>query len=286
MTSRRRPGSVPAWLSGLLLTVIVAAGAMASQLAPGGYDEQSLASRLKPPLWRSPTDGLHLLGTDELGRDILVRIIYAARVSLAVGISGVLIGSGVGVALGLLAGLHRGWLELLVMRIGDVQLAFPYLLLAIAILAVVGPSLPALIAVLGIRTWVVYARTVRASVLSLMGREFTEAARALGARPARVALRHLLPNVVAPITVLATAELGSLILLESTLSFLGIGVQPPMPSWGSMLSTGRGYLTNAWWIATFPGGAMLLVVLATNVLGDWLRDYWDPRTQRVSTDLV
>jgi peptide/nickel transport system permease protein len=284
MTTHPRSWPISAWLSVALLAITLTAGGMASYLAPGGSDDQSLASRLKPPLWRSPTESLHVLGTDELGRDVLVRIIYGARVSMAVGISGVLIGSAVGVALGLLAGLYRGWLELLVMRIGDVQLAFPYLLLAIAILAVVGPSLPALIAVLSIRTWVVYARTVRAAVLSLMGREFTQAARALGARPQRIALRHLLPNVVAPITVLATAELGSLILLESTLSFLGIGVQPPMPSWGSMLSSGRAYLTNAWWIATFPGGAMLLVVLAVNVLGDWLRDNWDPRMQRTSRD--
>jgi peptide/nickel transport system permease protein len=160
-------------------------------------------------------------------------------------------------------------------------LAFPYLLLAIAMLAVIGPNLPALIAVLGIRTWVVYARTIRGSVLTLLGREFTQAARALGARAGRILFLHLLPNVVAPITVLATVELGHLILLEATLSFLGLGVQPPMPSWGGILSTGRVYMTNAWWIATFPGLAMLLAVLAVNILGDWLRDIWDPRIQRM-----
>jgi peptide/nickel transport system permease protein len=270
-------GNGAALVAAGLLAIVVAGAVLAPYLARAGYDEQDLASRLKPPLWRSQTRDLHALGTDELGRDVLVRIVYGARVSLAVGVSGVLVGSGVGVLLGLLAGLWRGWVDLLVMRVGDVQLAFPYVLLAIAILAVVGPSLPALIAVLGVRTWVVYARTVRAVVMTLMGREFTEAARALGAWDGRLAFRHLLPNAVAPITVLATAELGNLVLLESTLSFLGLGVQPPMPSWGSMLSTGRAYLTSAWWIATFPGVTMLLVVLAVNVLGDWLRDTRDPR---------
>ena len=268
-----------ALLAACLLSVILVCALFAPHVAPSGYDEQNLAERLKPPLWRSETHRLHILGTDELGRDLFTRIVYGARISMLVGLSGVLMGSLVGTLLGLLAGYFGGWLDTLVMRVGDIQLAFPYLLLAIALLAVIGPSLPALIAVLGIRTWVVYARTIRGSVLALLGREFMQAAEVLGARAGRMLFLHLLPNVVAPITVLATVELGHLILLEATLSFLGLGVQPPMPSWGGILSAGRVYMTNAWWIATFPGLAMLLAVLAVNVLGDWLRDVWDPRIQ-------
>ncbi len=260
-----------------VLIILLAGGLFAPLIAPYGYDDQRLRDRLKPPLWVSAKEELHALGTDELGRDVLTRIMYGARASMAVGFSGVLLGSLLGSFLGLCAGFYRGWFDIMVMRVGDVQLAFPYLLLAIALLAVVGPSMIALIIVLGIRTWVVYARTIRSVVVSLMARDFTHAAKALGASPTRIIYKHLLRNVVAPITVLASAELGTLILLEATLSFLGLGVQPPMPSWGGMLSTGRVYMSTAWWIATFPGMAMLVAVLAVNRLGDWLRDTWDPK---------
>ena len=265
-------------VAGISLLLLVAAGTFAPLIAPYGYDDQELRDRLKPPFWVSTQQQVHALGTDELGRDVLTRILYGARASMEVGFSGVILGTLIGSFLGLCAGFFRGWFDLLVMRIGDIQLAFPYLLLAIAMLAVVGPSMIALITVLGIRTWVVYARTIRGVVVSLMARDFTQAARALGASPGRIMFGHLLRNIVAPVTVLASAELGNLILLEATLSFLGLGVQPPMPSWGGMLSTGRVYMTTAWWIATFPGIAMLVAVLAVNRLGDWLRDTLDPRT--------
>lgn len=272
-------GRVPwaAVVAGLLFLTLAAGAAFAPQWSPYGYDDQDLADRLKPPFWRGPASDFHLLGTDELGRDILTRLIYGARVSMVMGITGVAIGGLVGVALGLVAGISPGFLDETVMRVGDVQLAFPYLLLAIATIAVVGPSFPALVAVLSLRTWVVYARTVRAATRALLAREFTQAARALGARWSRLVFVHVVPNVAAPVIVLSSAELANLILLEATLSFLGLGVQPPLPSWGGMLSTGRVYMTNAWWVATFPGVALLLAVLSVNVLGDQLRDYWDPR---------
>ncbi len=221
----------------------------------------------------------HLLGTDALGRDLFSRILYGARISLTVAVTGVLAGGAIGIVLGLLCGFIGGRFDNFVMRLAEVQLAFPYLLLAIAVIAALGTSLLNLILVLGLRTWVVYARTVRASVLAEKELEYVQAGTALGISGARVLFKHILPNIASPAIVLVTVELSQLILMETTLSFLGLGVQPPFPSWGSMLSAGRDYLASAWWLATFPGLTIMVAVMAANLLGDGLRDALDSKTE-------
>jgi peptide/nickel transport system permease protein len=268
----------PLALSGLGLfglTLLVALFAPA--LAPDTFDNQNVMGRLKPPLSTGPGGRVYLLGTDPLGRDMLSRIIYGARASVSVALAGLVIGGGLGSLLGLLAGFGGRGLDTLVMRLVDAQLAFPSLLLAIAVIAALGTSLWTLLAVLALRSWAVHARTLRSAVLVIREQESVTAARALGAGPMRVAFKEILPNALAPLIVVATAQLGALILLESTLSFLGIGLQPPAPSWGSMLSSGRPYMTVAWWVAAVPGVAILIAVLGANLLGDGLRDALDPR---------
>ena len=268
----------PLAVSGLALfgcTLLVAV--LAPALAPDTYDNQDIMGRLKPPLSRGPDGRVYLLGSDPLGRDMLSRIIYGARASVSVALAGLVIGGGLGSLLGLLAGFGGRGLDTVVMRIVDAQLAFPSLLLAIAVIAALGTSLWTLLAVLALRSWAVHARTLRSAVLVIREQESVTAARALGAGPMRVAFKEILPNALAPLIVVATAQLGALILLESTLSFLGIGLQPPAPSWGSMLSSGRPYMTVAWWVAAVPGVAILIAVLGANLLGDGLRDALDPR---------
>ena len=268
----------PLAVSGLALfgfTLLVAV--LAPALAPDTYDNQDIMGRLKPPLSRGSDGRVYLLGSDPLGRDMLSRIIYGARASVSVALAGLVIGGGLGSLLGLLAGFGGRGLDTLVMRIVDAQLAFPSLLLAIAVIAALGTSLWTLLAVLALRSWAVHARTLRSAVLVIREQESVTAARALGAGPMRVAFKEILPNALAPLIVVATAQLGALILLESTLSFLGIGLQPPAPSWGSMLSSGRPYMTVAWWVAAVPGVAILIAVLGANLLGDGLRDALDPR---------
>ena len=257
------------------LTLLVALFAPA--LAPDSYDNQNVMGRLKPPLSSGPGGRMYVLGTDPLGRDMLSRIIYGARASVSVALAGLVIGGSLGSLLGLLAGFGGRGLDTLVMRLVDAQLAFPSLLLAIAVIAALGTSLWTLLAVLALRSWAVHARTLRSAVLVIREQESVTAARALGAGPMRVAFKEILPNAMAPLIVVATAQLGALILLESTLSFLGIGLQPPAPSWGSMLSSGRPYMTVAWWVAAVPGVAILIAVLGANLLGDGLRDALDPR---------
>jgi len=268
----------PLAVSGLALfgfTLLVAV--LAPALAPDTYDNQDIMGRLKPPLSRGSDGRVYLLGSDPLGRDMLSRIIYGARASVSVALAGLVIGGGLGSLLGLLAGFGGRGFDTLVMRIVDAQLAFPSLLLAIAVIAALGTSLWTLLAVLALRSWAVHARTLRSAVLVIREQESVTAARALGAGPMRVAFKEILPNALAPLIVVATAQLGALILLESTLSFLGIGLQPPAPSWGSMLSSGRPYMTVAWWVAAVPGVAILIAVLGANLLGDGLRDALDPR---------
>jgi peptide/nickel transport system permease protein len=273
----RRLMDDPAAVAGALIlgTVFLAAYA-APMVAPQHYDEQLLARRLQPA-FSSHEGRRFVLGTDQLGRDVLSRIIYGARVSMLVGTVGVLSGAVIGIVVGLIAGWFEGWVSTVLMRIADVQLAFPYLLLAIAVIAILGPSLLNLVIVLGLRTWVVFARVIRGSVLATKPLEFVESARASGARTFYVLVRHILPQVVAPITVLATVEFANLILLEATLSFLGLGVQPPFPSWGMMLSDARNYLFTEWQLSVYPGVAIMLTVMAANLLGDGLRDAFDPR---------
>ena len=215
-----------------------------------------------------------------LGRDVASRLLYGARVSLIVGLAAVVVGGLLGVVLGLLSGYYRGFTDDALMRLGDVQLAFPVLVLAVAVLAVLGASLANVILVLGVTGWITYARIVRGETLSLRQREFVEAARALGATDGYLIRRHILPNVLPPVTVVATFSVARTIIAEASLSFLGLGIPPPAPSWGAMLDEGRNYITTGWWLALFPGLAILLLVLGINLVGDWLRDQLDPRMER------
>ena len=266
-------------LAGLaILLAVLACALSAPWLAPFDPTLQDVIDkRLQPPLWVSDLGETHWLGTDHLGRDLLSRTIYGARVSLAVGFGAVALSGTAGLAIGLFAGYLGGRLDDLFMRLGDIQLAFPLILLAIALVAVLGPSLPVLIFVLGLTGWVNYARIVRAEVLTLREREYIEAVLALGGGTWRVLWRHLLPNVLTPAVVMATLDVARMIIFESALSFLGLGVQPPTPAWGSMLADGRQFIVTAWWPATVPGLAIMLTVLGINLLGDWLRDALDPR---------
>ncbi|MGQ0569223.1 MAG: ABC transporter permease [Armatimonadota bacterium] len=230
-----------------------------------------------PPAWARGGDPSHLLGTDSLGRDILSRIIYGARVSLIVGTSAVLIAGVAGSLLGLISGYYGGAVGDVIMRIAEIQMAFPFILLALLIMAVLGQGLVNIILVLGISGWVPYGRVVRGQVLQLREKEFVEAARAIGGGHWRIVFRHLLPNTMAPIIVIATFMVASTIVSEAALTFLGLGVEASTPTWGSMLAEGRDYLQVAWWLATFPGLAIMLTILGVNAVGDWLRDYLDPR---------
>lgn len=258
----------------LLLLAGVAAGA--PWIAPQDPTRQSLRARLVGPTLEASDGRAHVLGTDHLGRDVLSRVIYGARVSLMVGFAAVLVGGLVGATLGIAAGFRGGWLDTVIMTITDAQLAFPFLLLAIGIIAVLGPSFPTLVAVIGLSGWVAYARILRAQVLTLRSREFVEAIHVLGGSIARVMLRHIVPNVLSSLVVIATLELARAIVLEATLSFLGLGIQPPTPSWGGMVHEGREYLDTAWWISTAPGVVLLLTSLVVSRTGDWLRDVLDP----------
>ena len=263
-----------------IVLATVALAALAPALAPADPVRNSLLDRLAPPMWLAGGSRAHPLGTDTLGRDVASRLLHGARVSLVVGLAAVALGGTLGVAVGLVGGYYRGWLDDALMRVGDVQLAFPVLLLGVALLAVLGPGERNLILVLGASGWITYARIVRGETLSLVEREFVEAARALGARDRYLIVRHILPNVLPPITVVATFSVARVIIAEASLSFLGLGVPPPAPSWGAMLDEGRNYITTGWWLALFPGLAILLLVLGINLVGDWLRDALDPRMER------
>ena len=270
---------------GAILGLIVIGGtilmaALAPALSPADPVKNSLIDRLAPPMWSAGGSAKHPLGTDTLGRDVASRLLHGARVSLLVGFSAVLLAGVSGVVLGLVSGWYRGWLDDVLMRLGDVQLAFPVLVLAVAVLAVLGASVMNLILVLGVTGWITYARIVRGEVLTLRERDFVAAARALGADDAWILRRHLLPNVLPPITVVATFSVARTIVAEASLSFLGLGIPAPTPSWGAMLDEGRNYITTGWWLALFPGLAILLLVLGINLVGDWLRDVLDPRLER------
>jgi peptide/nickel transport system permease protein len=262
------------------ITVLLAMGGaamLAPQLAPWDPARQMLLKRLRPPAWEARGLREHPLGTDHLGRDILSRILYGGRISLAVSLSSVALATTLGVTLGLCAGFFGGRADAIIMRVVDVFLAIPYILLAMGVVFALGPSLLNVILVMGATRWVQFARIVRADVLSIREREFVVGARARGNRALRLLVRHVLPNALTPIIVVATLELAFMIIYESALSFLGLGVQPPTPTWGWMLADGRNYIATAWWLATFPGLAIMLTVLAVNLLGDWLRDRLDPR---------
>ena len=263
---------------GISVLLLMGGAALAApQIAPWDPGRQMLMKRLRPPAWQERGLREHPLGTDHLGRDILSRILYGGRISLGVGLSAVTLSGLIGITLGLLAGFHGGRTDAFIMRVVDVFLAIPYILLAMGVVFALGPSLLNVILVMAITRWVQFARIVRADVLSIREREFVSGARARGNRSLRLLLRHVLPNALTPIIVVATLELAFMIIYESALSFLGLGVQPPTPTWGWMLADGRNYVATAWWLATFPGLAIMLTVLAVNLLGDWLRDTLDPR---------
>lgn len=269
----KRPAPVFALALAVLAAILVAA-ALAERLAPYGPDEQDITRRLRPPAWDG---GGNVLGTDELGRDILSRLMYGARISLTVGIVAVAVSAPLGVLVGLVAGYVGRRTDDVLMRVTEVQLAIPTILLAIAVVAVLGPGLRNVIITLAVTGWTLYARLVRGETLSVKGRDYVQAARAAGAGDIRLMFRHVLPNVLSPVIVVAVFAVANMIILEATLSFLGLGVEPRVVTWGSMLNNGRLYLSTAWWLTAFPGLAIFLTVLAVNLLGDYLRDWLDPR---------
>ena len=258
------------------LLLLVVGAACAPVLTHYDPTVSEVTQRLLPPAWMHGGSRLHLLGTDQLGRDVFTRLIYGSRISLIVGVTTVAMSSVLGSGLGLLAGYYEGTLGTVLMRIADIQLAFPFLLLAIAIAAVLGVGLLNVILILGIAGWVSFGRLTRGQVLSIKRKDYVEAARAVGAAETSTIVRHILPNVITPIIVIATATVANNIVVEASLTFLGLGVQPDLPSWGNMLASSRDYLNVGWWMSVFPGLALTLTVLTVNLLGDWLRDYLDP----------
>lgn len=275
--SRSRLGRIartswPIRIAIALLGLIVLGALLAPLLGLPAPNAQDLAGRTQPPF--SPG---HVFGTDELGRDILSRLIHGARISLLVAVSAVAIGGVLGTFLGILAGHYRGKVDDVVSWLINVQLAFPFILLMIAVVAVLGPGLRNLIVVLGVGSWAVYARLVRSEVLSVSQRDFVQSAVTVGVGGPRLIFRHILPNVFSPLIVIVSFEISSMILAEAALSFLGLGVGPDVPSWGSMISAGRQYMQSAWWLTALPGMAIVITVLCVNLLGDWLRDTLDPR---------
>jgi peptide/nickel transport system permease protein len=258
------------------LAALVVVALLAPVLAPHPPGRVAMGKRLTPPVFSGGT-WAHPLGTDSLGQDLLSRTMFGARVSLLVGVCAVLLSGTMGVTLGLISGYRGGWLDDVIMRIAEIQLAFPAILLYIAAMATLGPGLWKIILVIGVVGWVSYARIERGVVLAVREQEYVTAARAMGAPVSLILRRHILPNTMAPIIVVASFSLATTVITEASLSFLGLGVPPSVPSWGSLLSDGRDYLRQAWWITTFPGLAIMATVLAINLIGDWLRDALDPR---------
>jgi peptide/nickel transport system permease protein len=274
----RSPGAV---VGGSLLVAIILSSVFFPLVYPRDPLAQDLLARLAPPFWQEGGTMAYPLGTDNLGRDILVRILYGSRVSLLVGFSAVLVACGAGILLGLVSGYYGGRLDNVIMRVADVFMAYPFMLLTISVIAVLGNSIFNLILVLGLSDWVTYARTVRGSVLSIRKKEFVMAARSAGTPNRIILTRHVFPNVLSPILVLATVRVANIIIWESGLSFLGMGVPPPMPTWGRMLAEGRVYIADSWWLVTLPGLAIMLTILSINLLGDGLRDALDPRLRNI-----
>ncbi len=262
----------------IILLIAIIVGIFGPALAPFDPNRQNIMLRLVEPGGAGPGGAVYWMGSDSLGRDVFSRLLYGARVSLLVGFAAIAVGGTIGIIAGLLSGYFGGWVDDIIMRLGDIQLAFPFILLAIMFLVVLGPGLMNIILVLGIGQWITYARIVRAETLSLREKEYVEAARAMGDSTVSIMFRTILPNIMAPLTVIASFNVASVILSEAALSFLGLGVPPNVPTWGSMLAESREHLlSNRWWLAIFPGMAIVFVVLAFNIMGDWLRDHLDPR---------
>lgn len=263
--------------SALVVLVLITSAVLAPWIAPHDPGFQNFIVSLQPPVWQTDGAWSHVLGTDNLGRDILSRLIWGARLSLTIAMFAILLAGSIGIILGLLAGYAGGFVDSLIMRIVDAFLAMPFILMALAIVAALGPNTVNIIIVMAITNWPRYARLVRGEVLSIKHSDFVLLARVAGLPAWKIALKHVLPNITNSILVLATLDIGRVIILESSLSFLGVGIQPPDVSWGLMLSDGRSYMGVAWWLTVMAGVAILISVLCVNVLGDWLRDKLDPR---------
>jgi peptide/nickel transport system permease protein len=279
--SRRRASRIPVAIItvGLILIIILASAVLAPWIAPSDPTRQVLIMRLKPPGTIAASGQVYLLGTDDLGRDLLSRVLFGAQVSLVVATLSVLVSALVGITLGMMAAWFRGWIEVIAMRLVDMMLSIPAVLLAVLTVAVLGPGFFKLILVLGLTRWPRYTRVAFGQTLQIATLPYVRAAELAGAGTARILLRHILPNIAGPLLIIATVEFGLMILFEAGLSFLGLGIQPPAPSWGSIMSAGRQYVERAWWIVAFPGGCLFLLVFSVNVLGDWLREQLDPKTR-------
>ncbi|MDQ3541075.1 MAG: ABC transporter permease [Chloroflexota bacterium] len=290
--SRARPGAFRTYAGALVrdkvtlvaflfLIALIAASALAPVVSPFDPEAQSLMMRNQPPMSEAEAGGLlpHVLGTDQLGRDLLSRLLHGARISLAVGFAGAIFSGTFGVLLGLVAGYFRGVVEDIIMRLVDTQMGFPSLLMALLVLYALGPGVWKVVLVLAVTRWMVYARVTRSLVLSYREEVFVDAARTTGCTDARILFTHILPNLLSPLLVLVTLEVATMILTEASLSFLGLGIQPPQSSWGLMLAQGRAYISTAWWLVTFPGLAILLTALSLNLGATWVRAVTDPVTR-------
>ena len=278
---RRVAGNAGIAFACLFLLLIVLVAIFAPAVAPHDALSGSILDNLKPPGSVSQEGLPYALGTDAVGRDVLSGIAYGARISLMVGLLSVFGAGVIGTVIGIVAGYARGWVDEVVMRLVDIQLAFPFILLAIVIMYILGRGLMNVIVVLIVATWPMYARVARAQALKLRETEFVQAARSVGAGHWRIMLRHILPNSLTPLIVVATFAVPQMIIFEAALSFLGVGMPPDIVSWGSMLASGRGQLEQAWWVATFPGLAIMFTVLSVNLIGDWLRDWFDPQLRNL-----
>jgi peptide/nickel transport system permease protein len=274
--SRRLP-----YFSLTIIAIFVLAGALAPLLQLPDPVEQSLRAKFRPPVWEERGTWANPLGTDRLGRDMLARMVWGSRVSLAAGVATVLLASAFGAGVGLVAGYYGGRVDATLMRITDATLSFPVILLALILAVTAGPSFANVVIAIAVILWARYARVIRGQVLTLMELDFIAQARIAGAGAWRVITRHLVPNTLNTLVVLVTLQIGYVIIVEASLSFLGAGIPPPTPAWGSMIAEGRDFVTSAWWVASFPGLAILLVVLAFNLLGDWLRDTLDPKLRQL-----
>jgi ABC-type dipeptide/oligopeptide/nickel transport system permease subunit len=266
-----------ALVGGIIVVAYLLAAVFAPYLSPHDPTLGNLRYRLRPPIWQEGSDPSFLLGTDDQGRDLLTRIIFGSRVSLLVGILSVGISVAVGTALGALAGFYRGPLDQILSRFADLLLAFPFLIFAIGVMAFLGPGFTNLIMALTFKGWVEFFRLVRGEMMAEKPKEYVEAARVVGQSNPIIIASEILPNIIQSVFVLGTLRMGSMIIMEASLSFLGLGVQPPTPAWGSMVASGRDYMLSAWWVSTLPGIALLIMVLSINLLGEGLRDILDPR---------
>jgi peptide/nickel transport system permease protein len=269
------------WFAGVILAALVLTAVFAPVLAPHSPTEGDITQRLIPPVWMERGDWAHPLGTDRFGRDVLSRIIYGSQISLAVSLIAIFVSGTVGTVLGLVSGYRGGLTDTVLMRLTDVGLSLPTILIAVVLVAVSEPSFRNVVLVIALLLWPRFARQMRGETLAIKELDFVALAVVAGRSSAWIIRRHIFPNVVPTLLVIATLQVGYVILLEGTLSFLGVGVPPPSPAWGLMIADGRGFLATAWWISLFPGLAMLLTVLAVNLMGDWLRDHLDPKLRQL-----